>query len=144
MVSSEKDQEFREMTGIQDLNQSLELVLPEGSSISTNESFTLLLFNRSNRLIQFTRDHSVRAFIPMNGGGWIEVPNRMRYLGEGEILAPKGETLSNYVTFVGLQPEYPPMEAPFVLRVFVSGQILEQGEPTGERAGAYIDLEILP
>ncbi len=143
-VSQDMDQKFRDMISIDDLNESLELVLPEGTQVSIDDIITLLLFNRSNKQIAFERDHGVRAFVPTDGGEWRELPNRMRYLGNGEILEPETGTFSNYVTLIGLQPEFPPIEPPVILRIFVSGQVLDKGQPTAELAGAYIDLEIPP
>ena len=107
----------------------------------------ILVDNRTERTIFFDPNSGFKLFIyVVSKGKWEEIPNRVKYVSHGseeragEILVPKGQGL-NFVTVHHVVPEIPSdLPGPYILRILVRGEVLQDGRPMSETIENYIDV----
>jgi len=107
----------------------------------------ILVENRTDKTIFFDPNSGFKLFIyVVFKGKWEEIPNRVKYVSHGseekagEILVPKGQGL-NFVTIHNVAPEIPSdLPGPYILRVLVRGEVLQDGRPMSEIIENYIDV----
>jgi hypothetical protein len=126
-----------------DLNSSLSLYL-NADMPTSGSSLNLVIENRSGRSIWFPQGFNIRVLTYEAGEHiWIELNNRVTYGGpEGVTLEPLGSDLAYAHVLIG--PELPTTDEPIVIRVLVSGEFYEAGQPIGERVGAFTDIRVEP
>jgi hypothetical protein len=79
----------------------------------------------------------------MSKGAWREIRNQAT-AESGEILVPKGQGL-NFVTLYHIVPEIPSdLSGPYILRILVRGEVLQDGRPSSEISENYIDVPLHP
>jgi hypothetical protein len=126
-----------------DLNASLRLYL-NADMPTSGSSLNLVIENRSGRSIWFPQGFNIRVLTYEAGEhNWVELPNPVKYVApDGLTLDPFGGEWAYDVISIG--PELPTTDEPIVIRVLVSGEFYEAGQPTGEQVGAFTAIRVEP
>ena len=93
--------------------------------------------------VAFQSDFGVRMFAEKENQ-WIEIKNDVQYReGEGSlILSPAGGNLKPYLQIY--KPVLQDVGKTTTVRIFLVGNIMENGKVTDITTGAYIDVELKP
>jgi hypothetical protein len=121
----------------------LEVTAPNGwNSFKTDEAVSLEIRNISENPITSGPDFGMRIFV-RSDQGWIEVKNKAGY--EYELITL--EPTENYDPFktVGtfVLPELPDYSVASDIRIFVFGDLIENGKEP-KKVASYIDLKLNP
>jgi hypothetical protein len=105
--------------------------------------FDLLLQNQSDEPIWVAWDQNPRVFVySADAHDWVEVPDRVVHMSEGELLDARGQGL--WAIILGIKPLLGVADAPVEVRVVVTGQVVSRGTPAAEQVGAYLDVVLEP
>jgi hypothetical protein len=143
------DAGFAELVGMERINRDFEIQAEPHGKVGLGAicEIRLQLHNRSRRDIYFPVGYGIRLFI-FHGNRWWEIANNHEYYGEGSVLRPRGEeTLGEFLS-TGVCPSLPErMTAPdqqYTLRIFMAGELGEDGSPTGVMSSAFTDVQVSP
>ena len=130
---------------IQSFNEELQIICPSAiNSFQIGQDIDCVVQAIGDRPIQFAPDLNVMVFV-FKDGNWQRVDLVPTTYPDGEFtLFPSfGVSLSSADLFV-----YPildkPATGPALLRIIVWGLALDDMKQTGERVGAYVDVELRP
>jgi hypothetical protein len=140
-----RDMAFADIVPGVEIGTGLELeVVEEPRDINTGESIALLLMNRTNTSISFEPGFGSRLFVYVEEElAWMEIPNKVEYIGDEYVLEPRVPDLtSEWAVVVSVAPDFEGIEQPESIRVLVVGRAIENATPTRTRIGAFIDVAL--
>lgn len=143
---SDLEKDFFEKFPYSDMNQSLQLKLD-----SNNDTFLLdtkipfLIYNTSSRSVLIIDSNLNIKLLLAGESGWQEIDNALSYSG-GMHFSPSGTPLLD-VRYSWSQPVLGEdvlgqASDKIMVRIFIIGELVDNNEPTGEFAGAYVDVFI--
>lgn len=92
-ISATRDEDFKAILPVQDLNRSLKLSKVSVEGYGESNSFVIMVENQAESLIAFPKDYGIGLYRYINDE-WTKIPNRMIYLTEENIIVrPKGSPL---------------------------------------------------
>ena len=145
-VHSRMEEEFRTIVAVEDLNRSLELKLhEEKENFPRGYDIPLLVENKSSNFLFFNHtDNYIKLYI-IKDGEWVEVKNGLTYSGT-RTLHPQGAPLLN-LNATWARPElddnlFEDNQTDILVRIVMTGEIMENDIQTGEFVSAYIDVYI--
>lgn len=134
---SDKDIQFYKFVTTADVNDSI--------TIEPNPSDphkTVVIRNKSNDYIGFENNYSLRVFyFDEDRATWVEGRNNVVFFGEAEPLSPGSPNDFSTLMIVLVDPKFE-NKNPAVIRVLVSGKIIENGLLTDKIVSAYTDFNI--
>ena len=115
----------------------LAIFAPEGwNSFKTDDLVSLDVQNISESRITADPNFGTRLFIRTDKG-WVEVKNKITYKNKPFSLDPLK------LGAVVVRPELPDYSVPYAIRIFVVGDLIENGKEA-RKVGSYIDLKLRP
>jgi hypothetical protein len=145
-VPSRMEEEFRTIVAVQDLNKSLELTLHEDKeNFPRGHDIPILVENKSAHFLSFNyTDNYIKLYI-IKDGEWVEVKNGLTYSG-AKTLHPQGAPLLN-LDATWARPElddnlFEDNQTDILVRIVMTGEIVENDTQTGEFVSAYVDVYI--
>lgn len=121
----------------------LEVLAPDGwNSFNTNTSISLEIRNVSENQITSGPDFGVRIFIRTDKE-WIEVKNKAGYEYQLFTLDPTENYDPRNTAAIGVRPDLPDNSISYRLRIFVVGNLMENGKGS-KKVASFIDLELHP
>lgn len=138
-----REKEFAGIIGGVKIYNRLELKVPLsviGGTVHEDES--LILVNNSQEEIRFPYDFGVRIFKHTDAKGWIELKNLYNYYDLDPIIVDPRDEKGAYAAQLLFYPDLRESENVEQIRVLVVGEIYQNGNPTGEKVGAYIDMTV--
>lgn len=144
---SGQDKDFLEMFPLVEMNTKIQFWDPN-RMIQTpriGETLNLSLENFSQYKIVFPSDFGLRIFTFNDQSmSWDEIGNNANYFPTGNRqISPKGTDLPG-VILIGLQPTVLNEGKPVDVRVIVVGRVAQNGTPTNEQVGAWVDVTLQP
>ncbi|MEW6402998.1 MAG: hypothetical protein AB1649_14460 [Chloroflexota bacterium] len=130
---------------MEDLNQQIITYAPKGwNQFSTKDSIVLEVVANQDQTVLF-RPIDVRIF-RYESGDWDEIENK---LSESDpdfeyVLDPNKSQDPSYRGTAMLLPDLSDTTVPVDLRIYVFGFIIENGEATDKRVGAFVDVHLAP
>jgi hypothetical protein len=126
------------------VDKYLEITAPSGwNTFQTDDAIALEIRNVSESQITFTPDLRERIFV-LTDKGWMEVKDKLISLNENTItLDPTKNNDPLKARAVIVRPELPDYSVPYDVRIFVVGNLIENGEGSTQVA-SYIDLRLNP
>ena len=139
-----QDDDFKQIVPELELNTAIRLLISDQlpNEFTIGSSFDLLLENISEHQVWFPQGYGLRVFsYSEDSKEWMELRNRVEYVaGIEDILDPHGK--GNWLAVVTANPEITKSIEPVSVRVLVIGEIYNDGNPTGEQVGAYLDVSL--
>jgi len=130
---------------VNDLNTKIILDAPSGwNTFKNGETVTLSIINDSESVIVFDADFGTRVFV-YGGEKWVEKEDQITSFYDDEIIVypisldPIGNMES---TVIRTELDNPKKQN--TMRIFVIGNLYENGIKTEETTGAYIDVILKP
>lgn len=147
----QREEAFTELFPVVSLNQSLRLDIPillqdnKPLEFSIGDSVELDLINLSDTVIQFPVGFGLEIYTFNNQANrWDSVENAVEYKSNAEYILLDSKDTPTFFRGVGLHPVLSLQNDPIVIRVVVIGEVLRNGEPSGEQVGAYVDVTMMP
>lgn len=139
-ISATRDEDFKAILPVQDLNRSLKLSKVSVEGYGESNSFVIMVENQAESLIAFPKDYGIGLYRYINDE-WTKIPNRMIYLTEENIIVrPKGSPLGFDQSHISFYPDLSELQQPVSIRLAVKGNIQNEDGSLGEEVGAYIDF----
>jgi hypothetical protein len=133
---------------IEDINQSISLDLPTyldntpyANSYKPNSTIDLDVFNQTDKAIRFSADFDIKVFEYVDSQ-WVQVNDAVTNIGDYIELSNSSVYGNHNSPIIKPILENPDEEA--TIRVTVLGEILEDGQPSGEMVAAYLDITLKP
>ena len=145
MNSSESS--FQTAVPMANMNQSLEInVDGDNTSFRIGAEIPLIVQNKSADYIFFTGDDYIRLFI-LQDLKWIEIKSELTYSGS-KVLSPKGTPLLD-LDRTWAQPAldgniFSDKRSDLLLRILITGEIMENDVRTGKLISAFVDVHMVP
>lgn len=153
-ASSSMEEDFQSLVPVSDMNKSLEIKVDGdqksfhiSSLVHLGSDIPLLVQNTSPKFIFLNYKGGCINLFMFKDNEWIEVKNGLTYSGS-TILSPQGKPLLN-LDYSGAKPVFDnnifkDNKTDILLRIVMTGEILENDKPTGKLVGAYVDVYIKP
>jgi hypothetical protein len=145
-VPSDIEEKFRTVVSVEDMNKSLVLKLHEDKeTFPHGYDIPILVENKSSHFLSFNHtDNYVKLYI-IKDDEWVEVKNGLTYSGT-RTLHPQGAPLLN-LNATWARPElddnlFKDNQTDILVRIVMTGEIMENDIPTGEFVSAYVDVYI--
>ena len=140
------EQKFQTAIPVTDMNGSLQVKVESGEKIYPLDSeIPLTIINTSPHSIFFAIDSHIKLLM-IEDAEWIEVNNVITYSGL-LVISPQGTPLLDDAS-TRVQPEVTEKlrsaKEKELLRIVVTGEIIENDKPTGKLVGAYVDVYVTP
>ena len=128
----------------ENLNSHIHLVaLNALNSFKTNEPIWITIESRSQATIEFPADYGIRVYL-RETENWVELQNITTYEPDtSNFLAPYNNNSTNGIT-APLLPRLTDITKKAQVRVYIIGNILEDGIATNHQVGTFIDLTLTP
>lgn len=130
---------------VDELNTKIILDAPSGwNTFKNGETITLSIINDSESVIVFDGNFGTRVFV-YEGEKWVEKEDQIKSFYDDEIvvypinLDPIGNMESTVI-----RTEFDNPKKQITMRIFVVGNLYENGIKTEETTGAYIDVILKP
>ena len=119
----------------------LEVTSPNGwNSFKTNKPISLMIQNISEKQITSSQDFGARIFL-LKDDKWVELQNKVVYTDDPVTLEPdENSDLTNIAT-VFILPDLPDYSVTSNLRIFVIGNLTENGKES-KKVASYIDMQL--
>lgn len=133
---------FEQTIGVNELPRNL-IIEPLISDLLIDESSSIdfLITNDSGYSIHFSPSYGVRIFAYEGSKEtWIEVPNLVNYVGDGDYLGSKSVSSDNWIAYLTIAPDLPTKGTYEVLRVAVVGTISNASDSESVQVGSFIDI----
>ncbi|MFT3894865.1 MAG: hypothetical protein QM730_24815 [Anaerolineales bacterium] len=130
--------------GVDNQNENyLQVTAPKGwNTYKNSEPISLEIQNISDKRISSGPDFGARIFV-LTENGWVEVKNKVVYQKDGFILNPNENYVPERIAAIFVQPDLLDYSVPTQLRIYVIGNLLEDGKVVKEIA-SYVDIELNP
>jgi len=136
----EKEQTFRHLVPIEDMNISIKLSIPIewNNDLRLGKAISMEVENTSDNNFKypFIEGPKVYAYIDEN---WIEIENSANYVGTFENIVKAHSFL-----IAGVAPNPPQLDKEIELRIVLTGHLVDENGNELKRAGAYIDINLGP
>lgn len=125
------------------LNTEIRVYAPEGwNTFKVDDSVGLAIEVVGPGEVLFRSDYGVEVY-EYTEGEWREVPKVPGESGDDLVLGPSGgDPLGFGATSVF--PVLPDTSDPVMLRIFVRGVLVVEGQATGDEVGAFVDVTLQP
>lgn len=128
---------------IEDVNRSISIELSQDPELSSNPSTIIYLSveNKTDEAIQFPAGFDSKIF-RFSNNEWVPIQNTATYSGDKILLS-----VSSFYGISTILPIVPLLDDPDeenLLRVTIMGESLIDGETTGKKVSAYVDITIDP
>lgn len=147
----QREKAFAELYPSVKLNQSLKLDIPvllqdnKPLEFFIGDSVELDLINLSDNVIRFPVGFGLEIYAYNDQTNqWDSIENEGEYKSNAQYILLNSKDTLPFFTGMGLHPILPMQDEPIVIRVVVIGEVLRDGEPSGEQTGAYVDVTIMP
>jgi len=147
----QREEAFAELYPAVSLNQSLKLANPvllqdnKPLEFSIGDLVELDLINLSDNVIRFPVDLGLEIYTyDDQTNRWNSVENAVEYKYDSHYFLLNSKDTLPFFADVPLYPVLPMQNEPIVIRVVVIGEVLRNGEPSGEQTGAYVDVTMMP
>jgi len=147
-VSSSKEEKFQTVMPMPDMNKSLEINVDSDTKIFlVGTKIPILVENKSPHFLFFDLADNYITLFTTNGDEWIEIQNGLTYSGS-RVLSPQGTPLLNQ-DYTWARPAFQDNtfkadKTNMLLRIVMTGEIMEDDVRTGSFVGAYVDVYISP
>jgi hypothetical protein len=143
---------FANMIPIKDMNKSLTVTILSGNKdeVKSGSAMDIAVENISSNSIYFQNNPSTIKLYAAQNGEWVEIKNNVTYLNyqgeEGFVLSPKNSAANLWTTLVvpSLAISQDTGERQEDLRILIVGEVVLNGQKTGNPVGAYVDTLIVP
>lgn len=152
IVPNNLNNAFIELTTVTDINKDLKIKVLDFKRDNYGPEIRFLIENRSMFKINFIFEPNsppIKIFTIENDN-WVEVNNRVTYSsitgGEMYLLFPENSEQPNVMT-ASVAPKFGTIDEQGkrkLLRIFVFGELLNDGQHLGIPVGAYVDLYVEP
>jgi len=144
--SSKQEATFKELFPNIEMNSKIRFWDPkiEAKPFKIGDPVFLTLENLTTDKIVFPSDYGIKIYNLSKAGGWIEIPNDVKYRPKGNPQVSPKETDMPGITGIPLLPELTNEGKPIVIRVAVVGTVYHDNVPTNEQVGAYVDVTLQP
>ena len=143
----ERDVAFTSLIPVNHPNKEVALsLLTNPDNIHPGSSIHLLLDNCSQNSISFPADFDLRIFAYLDEEMvWVEVENSVTYLppDKPSVLASREEVPFNQTVLL-VRPVMTNAVNATYLRIMVSGNVLEENEPTDQQVVSFFEVELKP
>ena len=147
-VSTNMEEKFREVVSVNDLNKSIELKVDDNKDVFPNGyDIPILAQNKSPYFLFLNLEENYIRLFTIRDAEWVEIKNGLTYSGS-RILSPHGNAL------LDLEPTWarPEVEdailednkTEVLVRIVMTGEIMEKDKPSGKFIGAYVDVYVRP
>ena len=125
------------------IGKYLAVTAPKGwNSFKTNEQIALDIQNISEKPITSDIDFDARIFL-LSNDEWIEVKNKTIYENDQITLVSDRDNIAENFATVIVKPDLPNYEVTSNIRIYVSGNLVENEKET-KRVASYIDIQLNP
>lgn len=140
------EKKFQTAIPVTDMNGSLQVKVESGEQIyPLGSEIPLTIINTSPHSIFLAIDSHIKLLM-IEDAEWIEVKNVITYSGL-LVISPQGTPLLDDAS-TRVQPEVNDKlrsaKEKELLRIVVTGEIIENDKPTGKLVGAYVDVYVTP
>lgn len=126
-------------------NSRIQLTVPEGlgNSYKNRDALNIIVNVVSNDQIIFGTDFGARIFTYENEA-WKEIENRAIYTNPSKILLSTARDDPFKLGLAGIAPYVDGLSEEIPIRIFLIGNIYQNGKETDRKTGAYIDVVLSP
>lgn len=141
------DSAFLELMDTEDINSSIRLIPGKFASsddiLKPGQNLPIIVENTSGYDIFFMADTDVQIFVYENGD-WNPVKNNVVFYPSAETYISAAKSGIPEHGAIGVTPVLGEVKEKTEFRVLVVAMIMENGEPSGEKVAAYVDLWVEP
>ncbi len=136
--------EVASLLEVDEVYQDLDLkIISIPEDVIEGETIELILTNNTDKKISFAPGYGTRLFIyKSNQKRWVEIPNLVNYIGEGDTLEPREKENSNWIAHVTVAPSISSFEKSEILRIGIVGKLVENSNVTNYKVGTYLDISL--
>jgi hypothetical protein len=148
MVSDAQENSFQKIVAVENLNKYFQIYLDSANpkNLKMGDDIIIAFRNLTNQEVLFSVGFGIRLFI-INDNKWVEIINDADYYGKGALLeSSKSQQaiLGGFVTSIrpALPLNFVEANPLLKLRIFVIGELMNNGQKTGIPVGAYLDVTL--
>lgn len=143
-TTTRAEEAFSDQFGFEGLDNQIDIDLTEeDGSVVNGGQMQLLVANRSKRAVWFPPGYGSRLFIRQSSEGeWMEIQNQVTYVGDGDLLEPRGSGSRNWAGVVTVSAGDYPLDDAEVLRIVVTGRVASDGIISDSHTSSYIDISL--
>jgi hypothetical protein len=147
-ISKEMEDKFHATVAVMDMNKSLEIKVDDDQkSFCLGSDIPLSVKNKSPNFIFFNYEGRYIKLFMIRDAEWVEVKNGLTYSGS-TVLSPPGPPLLNldgtWARPVLDDNTFKDNPTDILIRIVMTGEIMESNTHTGNFVSAYLDVYITP
>jgi hypothetical protein len=143
-TATRAEEAFSDQFGLDRLDNQIDIDLTEeDGSVVNGGQIQLLVANRSKKAVWFPPGYGSRLFIRESSEGeWIEIKNQVTYVGDGDLLEPRGSGSGNWAGVVTVSAGDCPLDEVGILRIVVTGRVASDGIISDIHTSSFIDISL--